>query len=70
VEDQLISAAAALFGRMGGLAKSAKKAKAVRANGKKGGRPPQDPNTPAPSKMAEYQRRHRARVKAAKAKAQ
>jgi len=39
VEEQLISAAAALFGRRGGLAKSAKKAKAVRENGKKGGRP-------------------------------
>lgn len=31
--------AAALFGRMGGQAKSAKKTAAARRNGKKGGRP-------------------------------
>jgi hypothetical protein len=67
-EERIIAAAAAMLGRKGGLAKSAAKTKSGRENGKKGGRPPQDPNTPAPSKMAEYQRRHRARVKAAKAK--
>ena len=32
-------AAAVALGRLGGLAKSAKKAEAVRKNGKKGGRP-------------------------------
>jgi hypothetical protein len=34
-----LSKAAALLGRKGGLAKSAKKTLAVRENGKKGGRP-------------------------------
>jgi len=34
-----ITKAAAMIGRLGGLAKSAKKAAAVRENGKKGGRP-------------------------------
>lgn len=35
-----ITKAAAMLGRRGGLAKSARKAAAVRANGKLGGRPP------------------------------
>jgi len=38
-----ISKAAAILGRKGGLAKSAKKAKAVRENGKLGGRPRKHP---------------------------
>jgi len=38
-EERIIAAAAAMLGRKGGLAKSAKKTHAVRANGKKGGRP-------------------------------
>jgi len=38
-EERIIAAAAAMLGRKGGLAKSAKKATAGRANGKKGGRP-------------------------------
>jgi len=69
VEERLISIAMGILGRRGGRAKSAKKAKAVRENGKKGGRPPGRPNSnlnPNPSMMALYQRRHRARVKAAK----
>jgi len=37
--NQDIHAAAAALGRLGGLAKSAKKVAASRTNGKKGGRP-------------------------------
>lgn len=40
-----ITKAAALLGRKGGLAKSAKKAAAVRSNGKKGGRPKKKSNS-------------------------
>jgi hypothetical protein len=67
VEKGIIALAMGILGRRGGRVRSAKKAQAVRENGKKGGRPLQDPNIPAPTMMAEYQRRHRARVKAAKA---
>lgn len=40
-----ITKAAEILGRLGGLAKSAKKTAAVRANGKKGGRPPRKKKT-------------------------
>jgi hypothetical protein len=38
-EKEIISEAAALLGRKGGLVKSEKKAKSSKENGKKGGRP-------------------------------
>jgi len=71
-EDRLVAAAAAVMGRRGGLSKSARKIKAVRENGKKGGRPlgALGSKPLVMTKMAIYQRRHRARVKAAKAKNQ
>jgi hypothetical protein len=42
LEDRLLAAAAAVMGRKGGRAKSAKKANHARANGQKGGRPVTD----------------------------
>jgi hypothetical protein len=39
LDERLIAVAAAIMGRKGGRAKSAKKVNAGRANGKKGGRP-------------------------------
>jgi hypothetical protein len=78
LENRLIALAMGILGRRGGRAKSAKKTKAVRENGKKGGAPKGNTNrwgkssprmlNPAPSRMAQYQRDHRARVAAAKAK--
>jgi len=63
--EQLLKLAARIMGRRAGQVKSAKKAAAARQNGEGGGRP----RHAQPSKMAQYQRNHRARVKAAKAAA-
>lgn len=46
--DMDVKAAAAVLGRLGGLAKSAKKTAAVRENGKKGGRPRKGKSLPSP----------------------
>jgi hypothetical protein len=65
--EQLLKLAARIMGRAGGLARTPAKQAAARQNGMNGGGG--RPRHATPSKMAQYQRNHRARVKAAKAAA-